>query len=68
VEQILFIDDREDNIAAAEAVGMQAIRYTDHAAFEAAMRGRGLGWLLDIGTEKGLARGPVEGVPETMAK
>lgn len=35
---VLFIDDREDNIAAARAAGMQAIRYTDHAAFEAAMR------------------------------
>lgn len=30
---ILFVDDREDNIAAAEAFGMQAIRYADHASF-----------------------------------
>ncbi len=45
---ILFVDDREDNIAAAVAVGMQAIRYTGHAAFELEMRARGLGWLLDV--------------------
>lgn len=34
--QVLFIDDRADNIAAAREVGMQAIEYshTDHAAFE----------------------------------
>jgi putative hydrolase of the HAD superfamily len=46
---ILFIDDREDNIAAAEEVGMQAIRYTDHAGFDREMRQRGFAWLLDIG-------------------
>jgi putative hydrolase of the HAD superfamily len=47
---ILFIDDREENIAAADALGFQTIRYTGHAEFEREMRGRGLGWLLDVGT------------------
>jgi putative hydrolase of the HAD superfamily len=47
--KILFIDDREDNIAAAKEVGMQAVRYTTHAEFEHEMRERGLGWLLDVG-------------------
>ena len=46
---ILFIDDREDNIAAASALGMQAVRYTTHPEFESEMRNRGLTWLLDIG-------------------
>jgi putative hydrolase of the HAD superfamily len=43
---ILFIDDRLENIAAAIAVGMQAIHYTTHAAFEQEMRTRGLDHLL----------------------
>jgi putative hydrolase of the HAD superfamily len=47
--RILFIDDREENIAAAEMVGMQAVHYTDHAEFKRAMRGRGFGSLLDTG-------------------
>ncbi len=46
---ILFIDDREENIAAAVAVGMQAIHYTTHPAFEREMRDRGFGALLDAG-------------------
>ena len=39
-DQILFIDDRLDNIAAARAVGMQVIEYNhkDHGGFERAMR------------------------------
>jgi putative hydrolase of the HAD superfamily len=45
---ILFVDDREENIAAAIAVGMQAIQYTTHTAFEREMHLRGLGWLLEI--------------------
>jgi len=44
--EILFIDDREENIAAAQAAGMQAILYTDHAAFIAAMTERGFYALL----------------------
>ena len=34
---VLFIDDREDNVAAAREAGLQAIRYTDHTAFLHAM-------------------------------
>jgi putative hydrolase of the HAD superfamily len=47
--RILFIDDLERNIAAAQSVGMQAIHYTDHARFERAMRDGGFGPLLDVG-------------------
>jgi putative hydrolase of the HAD superfamily len=43
---ILFIDDREDNIAAAAALGFVTIHYTTHPAFEAEMRSRGLTALL----------------------
>ena len=68
VERILFIDDREENIAAAEAVGMQAVRYTDQAAFDTEMRGRGLGWLLDIGLGPEGAGAAVADEPESMAK
>jgi putative hydrolase of the HAD superfamily len=48
---ILFLDDREDNVAAAIAVGMQAIQYNSHAEFEREMRTRGLDWLLNAGSE-----------------
>jgi len=47
--RILFIDDREVNVAAAAEAGMQTVHYTTHAEFEREMRGRGLGWLLDTG-------------------
>jgi putative hydrolase of the HAD superfamily len=47
--RILFIDDIEKNIAAARAVGMRAIHYTDYAGFERAMREQGFGPLLDLG-------------------
>jgi putative hydrolase of the HAD superfamily len=43
---ILFIDDRPENIEAALAVGMQAIHYTTHSAFEHEMHTRGLDHLL----------------------
>lgn len=43
---ILFIDDREDNIEAARNAGMQAIQYVDHVAFLSAMEEAGLGELL----------------------
>jgi putative hydrolase of the HAD superfamily len=45
---ILFIDDRAENITAALAVGMQAIQYTDHDSFEQAMCARGLDYLLQL--------------------
>jgi putative hydrolase of the HAD superfamily len=44
--EILFVDDREENIAAAQAAGMNAIQYRDHAAFEQAMRAEGYASLL----------------------
>jgi putative hydrolase of the HAD superfamily len=47
--RILFLDDREDNIAAAAALGFQTIRYTTHPDFEREMRERGYAWLLEAG-------------------
>ena len=47
-ENILFIDDRHENIEAALAVGMQAIQYTTHQAFEKEMHSRGLDALLQL--------------------
>jgi putative hydrolase of the HAD superfamily len=44
---ILFIDDRQDNVEAAIAAGMQAIQYRDHDSFVREMNQRGLGYLLD---------------------
>jgi len=45
---ILFIDDRVENVEAARAAGMQSIQYhfADHASFENEMHARGLGYLL----------------------
>jgi putative hydrolase of the HAD superfamily len=43
---ILFLDDRIENIEAALSVGMQAIQYTTHEAFEQEMHNRGLDRLL----------------------
>lgn len=45
---ILFIDDREDNIAAARAAGMQAVQYVTHDAFLRTMHDEGFGALLNI--------------------
>jgi putative hydrolase of the HAD superfamily len=45
---ILFLDDRSENIEAALAVGMQAIQYTTHQAFEQEMHARGLDHLLQL--------------------
>jgi len=45
---ILFIDDREDNVAAATAVGMTAIQYTTYPDFKRQMHTRGFAHLLDI--------------------
>jgi putative hydrolase of the HAD superfamily len=47
-ENILFIDDRAENIAAAISSGMQAIQYTDHPTFEHEMQARGLAHLLQL--------------------
>jgi putative hydrolase of the HAD superfamily len=46
--QILFIDDKIENIEAAESIGMQAIQYhLDHPAFEQELRRRNLESLLE---------------------
>jgi putative hydrolase of the HAD superfamily len=45
---ILFIDDRAENIEAALAADMQAIQYTTHDAFEQEMDARGLTPLLQL--------------------
>lgn len=44
--EVLFIDDREDNIDAARTVGMTAIQYLSHPHFVDEMKTRGLeSWL-----------------------
>jgi len=43
---ILFVDDREENILAARETGMIAVRYQDHSSFTEAMRAIGLQSLL----------------------
>ena len=43
---ILFIDDKQENIDGARAAGMLAIRYTTHPALLEDMQRAGLGWLL----------------------
>ncbi len=45
-EAILFIDDREDNIAGAAQVGMATLRYSTHSAFLEEMARRGFQHLL----------------------
>ena len=47
-ENILFLDDRSENIAAALTAGMQAIQYSTHPAFEQEMHARGLAYLLQL--------------------
>jgi putative hydrolase of the HAD superfamily len=44
--QILFIDDKPENIHAARESGMRAIQYRDHTSFEQEMETHGLGYLL----------------------
>jgi putative hydrolase of the HAD superfamily len=39
--QVLFVDDRLENVEAARAEGLQAIQYVDHANFVNAMRESG---------------------------
>ena len=43
---ILFVDDREENIAAARSAGMLTVQYTDHVSFIAEMNRMGLATLL----------------------
>lgn len=47
--QILFVDDREDNIAGARSCGLQAIRYKEHRSFLEELNVRGLGELWSCG-------------------
>jgi putative hydrolase of the HAD superfamily len=46
--EILFVDDREENIAAARAAGMEAVQYLGHGGFVEEMERMGLGWLLRV--------------------
>jgi putative hydrolase of the HAD superfamily len=41
-QRILFIDDRAENVAAAEAVGMKGIRFTGDRALRSDLAGRGV--------------------------
>jgi putative hydrolase of the HAD superfamily len=45
---ILFLDDKPENLVAARAVGMQAILYASHPVFERDMREGGFSYLLDV--------------------
>jgi putative hydrolase of the HAD superfamily len=47
-EEILFIDDKIENIGAARAAGMMAVQYLGHGAFVAEMEELGLGWLIRV--------------------
>ena len=44
--EILFVDDREENVAAARAAGMHAIQYIDHADFLQQMQAAGFSGLI----------------------
>ena len=48
IEEILFIDDKEENILAARAAGMTAVQYTNHEAFLEEMKRLGLERLLYV--------------------
>jgi putative hydrolase of the HAD superfamily len=49
-ENILFVDDREENIAAAVALGFQGIRFTDYPSLLRDLRDRGYNSLLELAT------------------
>jgi putative hydrolase of the HAD superfamily len=51
---ILFIDDREENTAAAAALGFQALRFTDYESFLRELRSRGYADIAEIGAGKQL--------------
>jgi putative hydrolase of the HAD superfamily len=48
VGEILFVDDREENILAARAAGMAAVQYSGHEGFVEEMQRIGLGSLLYV--------------------
>ncbi|HEV2678069.1 MAG TPA: HAD-IA family hydrolase [Aliidongia sp.] len=41
-DEVVFVDDRADNVAAAQALGMDAITFTAAAPFRAALADRGI--------------------------
>ena len=45
-KRVLFIDDKEENVAAAREVGMRGMQYSTQSAFEAQMRDGGYGLFL----------------------
>jgi putative hydrolase of the HAD superfamily len=47
-EEILFVDDRIENIEAARGVGMVAVQYVGHEGFVREMEEVGLGWLVGV--------------------
>lgn len=49
-ETILFFDDREENVAAAAALGFQTIRFTDYESLLRDLRDRGYSRILELGT------------------
>ncbi|WP_348269122.1 HAD family phosphatase [Edaphobacter paludis] len=54
--EILFIDDKPENIEAAQSIGMQAIQYNlDQPAFEQELRRRGLDSLLNLPMEAAIS-------------
>jgi 2-haloacid dehalogenase len=42
LDRLVFVDDRADNVAAAAALGMDALLFTDADALRADLRARGL--------------------------
>jgi putative hydrolase of the HAD superfamily len=46
--EILFVDDRIENIEAARGVGMMAVQYAGQEAFVGLLVGLGLGWLMKV--------------------
>jgi len=53
-QNMLFFDDREENIAAAAAVGFQTIRFTDYESLLRDLRDGGYTRVLELGTGKQL--------------
>ena len=53
-ENILFFDDREENVDAAAALGFQALRFTDYHSLIRDLRDRGYTEVLELGGGKQL--------------
>ena len=53
-QNILFFDDREENVAAASEVGFQTIQFTDYGSLLRDLRDRGYTRILELGTGKQL--------------